>query len=320
MDKMTKAPIEAAQFKLGPTEVSVDEEKSTFEMRPYKKGQVVEHWYWDKFVFETDSMRMKKDVIPALVDHDTMAGAGAISEMSIDEFVSFKGEFVENQHSEYVKSMRGLMETSLRFDLNETDAEYIVEGAEVEVDGFKHEGPLYVFRNAPIMESSFTLFGHVPDTSTSFNKQETPMADAPNPTDVRASVTSELAKFSSMCSDAEFVLACFNKGMSIEQFSSELLTKQSQEITSLKEKNESLEQEISELKAKADTAASPAEGAPVVEFSSSEGAEAEGADKAPADFMSAIESFKGEGMDARAALTKAAQTYPELYAKHTGRV
>jgi hypothetical protein len=317
MDKIKTAPSEASQFRMGSTDVELEEGASTFSMKPYKKGQVVEHFYWGAFVFETSSMKMRKDNIPALIDHDTAKLSGRIDAMDTSgDHVEFSGEFLDNDNAKYVKDGRGLMETSLRFDLDNTDAEYVVEGAEVEVDGFSHQGPLYVFRNAPIMESSFTLFGHVPDTVTSFVKQENNMADAPNTADVRASVQSDLSKMSAMCGDANFVLECFNKGMNIEQFSSELLGKQAEEIKSLTEKNEALELEVSEFKKKESSATS---GASAVQFSSSENQAGESEEVEVKDFMGAISKFKKDGLGHREALVKASREFPELYKQHTGR-
>jgi hypothetical protein len=304
-----KAPSEAFRFRAGNGSVK-ELETGTFSLEPYALGQAVDHWYWGRFVFEASSMKMYKEEIPALVDHDTMKGCGRIKSMKKDGKVSMSGEFIDNEHAKYVKSMKGLMECSLRFNESQTDIEEIKEGNEIEVDGFKHQGPLFVFRNAPIMEVSFTLFGAVPNTSTSFSKRETVMADAP--ITKSADVSAVIEKMSGMCSDAQFVLQCFKKGMGIEEFSANLLGKQNLEIEQFKKEIEAKDAEILSLKEKL---AKPNAGSNPVVFN----APSDKSDSAPKTYLEAIEKFKAEGKDQKSAMSLACKNFPELYKVFVGR-
>jgi len=305
----TQAPSEAFRFRAGNGSVK-ELEAGSFELEPYQLGQAVKHWYWGAFVFEASSLKMYKDEIPALVDHDTMKGCGRIKAMAKDVKVKMSGEFIDNEHAKYVKSMKGLMECSLRFNDSQTDVEEIKEGHSVEVDGFTHQGPIVVFRNAPIMEVSFTLFGAVPNTSTSFSKREIIMADAPS--QKSADVSAVIENMSAMCSDAQFVLQCFKKGMGIEEFSANLLGKQNLEIEQFKKEIEAKDAEISSLKEKL---AKPMTGSNPVTFSD----HSTHAENAPKTYLEAIEKFKAEGKDQKSAMSLAGKNYPELYKAFVGR-
>jgi phage head maturation protease len=309
MTTTTQIPSEAYEFRSSDLKV----EEKTFTLTPYKLGQVVEHFYWGKFVFEAASMRMAKGAIPALVDHDTLRGCGKIDAMTIGDDVEFSGKFVENEHSKYVQDMRDVgMECSLRFDPSKTIIEEVLEGSSVEVDGFTHEGPIVVFKEALIKEVSFTLFGHVPDTQTKFKQtaptvtEESAMADqVPNTAELEQSaiksVNDKLAQFNAMCDDKSFVMACFSEGMDLPVFTQKVLEKKNEEIASLSEKITSLESKITELKDK------KPEG---VQFS------AEEPDKPQEDtFLSLRDKYVEKGMSITDASIAAFKENPELHAK-----
>jgi len=308
MSNNQQIPSEAFRFRAGNGSVKSVSETGSFELAPYKLGQLVEHWYWGKFLFEVSSAKMYKDTIPALVDHDTAKGCGKITAMKKDNGLQVTGEFIDNEHAKYVRSMNGLMECSLRFNESRTDIEEIKEGNKVEVDGVEHEGPLVVFRNAEIMEVSFTLFGAIPNTTTSFNKGFI-MADTPKIADPSAVIE----KMSALCKDASFVLQCFKKGMSVDEFASSLVVKQNLEIEQFKVELQNKDAEIAELKtkmAKQPTGVAPvAFGAPVAQASAE-----------PKTYMEAIAKFKAEGKDQKTAMSMACGQYPELYKSFTGRV
>lgn len=310
--KTQTIPSEATQLKVSAVDADAIGEE-TFSLTPYKLGQVVEHWYWGKFVFEVSSMYMRKDVIPALVDHDTLRGAGKINNFNKED-VSFSGAFIDNDHSKYVKDMKDVgVECSLRFDAGKADIVEVYEGQEVEVDGFTHEGPLFVFKEAPIMEVSFTMFGHVDETQTIFSKhsvnQEINMADTPTQAELeqsaKKSVKENLDRMNQLCADKDFVMTCFTEGLSIEEFSSKLLEKQAEEISALKAANSDLENQVQELKSSAP------EG---VAFSGD--SEDNSADEKPTEFRAlAIYTAKEDGISIREAYSKVAKENPELYAQ-----
>lgn len=311
MSQETKTiPSEATQLKVSAVDPSLVKE-DTFSLTPYKLGQVVPHPYWGKFVFEVDSMKMRKDTIPALVDHDTLRGAGKINKFNKED-VSFSGDFVENEHSKYVKDMKDVgVECSLRFDQYQTEIVEVLEGEAVEVDGFTHEGPLYVFKDASIMEVSFTMFGHIDKTQTIFSHsvtEEIPMAEnAPSQAELEQSATKnvkdKLDRMNQLCADKEFVMSCFTEGLSIEDFSSKLLEKQAEEIASLKTAKSELETKVSDLEN-----AAP-EG---VQFSGD--SDDSKKDEVPTEFRALAKHIaEKENISLRSAYSKAAVINPESY-------
>ena len=308
MSEVKTIPSEATELRAGSQNLKLEEE--TFSLTPYA-GQLVKHWYWGAFVFESSSMRMAKEKIPALLDHDTTKGCGVIDSFDLDgNETVFSGRFVENEHTDYIKAMKEVgMECSLRFDPEETRIEEVPEGAEVEVNGETFTGPLFVFRDTLIKEVSFTLFGHVPNTETSFvhssiQKGE-PMAESvPSQAELEQSaqnsMTDKLSRMNEMCDDANFVMECFTKGMSIEDFGSELLSKQSEELTSLKGKVSDLEAQLEEAKSTDGVA-----------FSAGESADVE---PEPADFVGKANKLaKDEGIKLHVAFSRVAKENPDLY-------
>jgi len=294
-------PTDAASFRVNGGAVSVDDNK--FTLTPYS-GQRVKHWYWGEFMFETSSMTMRKDKIAALVDHDTSKGCGVITEMKLGESAEFSGTFIENQFSDYVKSMRDVgMECSLQFNPDNTEIRFIEENETVEVNGQDQEGPFYLFKNAEIKEVSFTLFGAVQDTDTSFSQpsfiKETPMADEPkvDTAAIEASAKSEIqSRFKEMLAisdDASLVNQCFSEGMSVVEFSAKVIESQKAEIASLKA-------EVTSLKEA--PAPAPAAAAEMAEVEQKE-----------VTFMSAVEDEIKGGLSRAAAMSKVAKNQPELH-------
>lgn len=315
MPKKQQIPNNACQLRATSGGLAVVDE-GTFTLKPYTMGQRVEHSYWEAFVFEVSSMRMGRDVIPVTVDHDTAKGAGFASSMSFDDngVLSFGGEFVDNEHSVYVKSYKktNVMQTSLQFDPANTDMIYIGEEESTEVDGVMHQGPLFVFKNATIVEVAFTLMGAVPDTSTSFSNhpfKEITMADSvPNEAEIRTSTMNEVqaqfAKMNAICGDPILVASCFAKGMSMDDFNGEVIKNLNETNVQFAEKITALEAELVIAKA-----------TPVVEGAAPSKFTAEGGEPTTdvPDFMSTVAKFTAEGMLKSKAVIHVCKTHPELY-------
>ena len=66
-----------------------------FTFNPYS-GQQFPHWFWGKLAFDVSGMKMRKDVIPALKDHDSDKLVGEIDKMSVEgAVVEFGGDFLD---------------------------------------------------------------------------------------------------------------------------------------------------------------------------------------------------------------------------------
>lgn len=255
-------PNSACQLRAAPVgEVSVDD--ASFTLSAYKLGQKVAHPYWGEFVFETSSLKMAKSKIPVTVDHSTSRGCGYATEMKIEDgVVNFPGNFVENEHSEYVKSFKGtdMFQCSLQFDPMVTEFQWIDDNELVEVDGVEHKGPMVVFKNAEVIEVAFTLLPAVPDTSSSFSQpsfsKEKVMAEdkAKDAESRKLGHAESIAKFNrmnAMCENKVLVSTCFAQDMSLEDFSVEvtkdLKASNAQLSADLESKNQELEAVKAEL-------------------------------------------------------------------------
>ena len=310
-------PSDACQFRAHGG-VKLDED--TFTLVPYKKGQRVKHPFWGEFVFETSTVKMGKKRIPVTVDHKTSMGCGFATDMEVDEHVQFKGTFVDNEHARYVKSYKGaeVMETSLQFDPMDTEMVFLGDGESEVVDGIEQAGPLHIFKNASLIECAFTLLGAIPNTATNFgkfnsNSKESPMADAPNKADIQASAQAELqakfTKMNSMSDDKEFVATCFSKGMSIEDFSADLIEKLKAENTQFKSQIETLKADLAARPEK------PEEGADGVSFSAgkSDDADKEVEPSTPAEWCAKF--VKDCNISEGQAWLKIAREKPEVYSQ-----
>jgi hypothetical protein len=307
-------PSDACTFRTVSGDTVVSEDK--FTLTPYKMGQRVEHPWWGAFMFDVSSMKMGRKVIPVTVDHDTSRGAGYASSMNVSEdgTVSFDGDFVDNEHSKYIKSFKGadVMETSLQFDPSMTEFVYLEEGEFKDVDGVEQEGPLVIFRNAPIIEVAFTLMGAVPNTSTSFSQplvlpKESAMADdnkSPNTADITKSaedaMQSKFTRMNEMCPDKGLVATCFSKNMSIEDFSQKV-------IESLTEENTQFKARIAELETQ--VASAVPEGSNGVAFSAGAG------EQSPEDlgYQALVDQAIASGDKASVAFRKIAISHPDKY-------
>ena len=72
-------------FQLGQLSVDAEQEgkkKRTFSGTAYSGEVITDHWYWDRIIFDLDSMQLKGR-IPALLEHRSSQRAGAINTHSI---------------------------------------------------------------------------------------------------------------------------------------------------------------------------------------------------------------------------------------------
>lgn len=88
-------------FQVGNLNVDLAEEgkkKRTFSGVAYSGEVITDHWYWDRIIFDLDSMQIKGR-IPALLDHSTRQRAGAINSHSIDHQngLTVSGDLMSNE-------------------------------------------------------------------------------------------------------------------------------------------------------------------------------------------------------------------------------
>lgn len=151
-------------FQIGNLNIDQAEEgkkKRTFSGVAYSGEVITDHWYWDRIVFDLDSMQIKGR-IPALLDHSTRQRAGAINSHSIDHQngLTVSGDLMSNEFGTQVAqdSDDGFpWQMSVRIE--PSAVEEIQAGASVTVNGKVHQGPITVFRGGRIREVSFCALG-----------------------------------------------------------------------------------------------------------------------------------------------------------------
>ena len=172
-------------FELGQfaVEQSVEgKKKRTFSGIAYSGEPVVDHWYWDRIIFDLDSLQIKGR-IPALLEHRTSQRAGAINSHSIshEKGLEISGDLLSNEFGTQVAqdSDDGFpWQMSVRIEPSKT--EEIAADQSVFVNGKNYQGPITVFRGGRIREVSFCALGADDNTSAvaashkpkKFNQQE----------------------------------------------------------------------------------------------------------------------------------------------------
>ena len=151
-------------FQLGQLSVDAEQEgkkKRTFSGIAYSGEVITDHWYWDRIIFDLDSMSIKGR-IPALLDHSSRQRAGAINTHSINHQsgLTVSGDLMTNEFGTQVAqdSDDGFpWQMSVRID--PSAIEEIQADASVTVNGKVHQGPITVFRGGRIREVSFCALG-----------------------------------------------------------------------------------------------------------------------------------------------------------------
>lgn len=130
-------------------------------------GEVIEgHCYWDKVIFDLDSMKIATP-LAALLEHDANSRVGVIKEFTKDyqQGLQVKGSFLNNDKAQAI--------------INDSDADFpfqmsvyiepekveLVEKGEVVVNGRTVQTPITIFRGGTIREVSFCALGADSNTS-----------------------------------------------------------------------------------------------------------------------------------------------------------
>ncbi|WP_180031361.1 MULTISPECIES: hypothetical protein [Acinetobacter] len=160
--------------------------KRTFSGVAYSGEVITDHWYWDRIIFDLDSMQIKGR-IPALLDHSTRQRAGAINSHSIDHQngLTVSGDLMSNEFGTQVAqdSDDGFpWQMSVRIE--PSAVEEIQAGTSVTVNGKVHQGPITVFRGGRIREVSFCALGADDNTNAVAASHSPKNFNQPEDTDV----------------------------------------------------------------------------------------------------------------------------------------
>ena len=176
-------------FRLGDLGVDPVEEgkkKRTFSGVAYSGEVITDHWYWDRIIFDLDSMQLKGR-IPALLEHRSSQRAGAINTHSISHQtgLTVSGDLMSNEFGTQVAqdSDDGFpWQMSVRID--PSAIEEIQAGSSVSVNGKSHHGPITVFRGGRIREVSFCALGADDNTNAVAASHAPKNFNQPEDTDV----------------------------------------------------------------------------------------------------------------------------------------
>ncbi|WP_286934871.1 hypothetical protein [Acinetobacter sp. UBA6571] len=170
MPELQEKPKDQFCFELGQFAVEQPVEgkkKRTFTGVAYSGEPILDHWYWDRVIFDLDSIQIKGR-IPALLEHRSSQRAGAINSHSIDyaQGLVISGDLMSNEFGSQVAqdSDDGFpWQMSVRIEPSST--EDIAADQAVTVNGKTYQGPITVFRGGRIREVSFCALGADDNTS-----------------------------------------------------------------------------------------------------------------------------------------------------------
>ncbi|RKG32992.1 hypothetical protein [Acinetobacter tianfuensis] len=175
-------------FQLG--QVSVDKpedgkKKRTFSGVAYSGEAITDHWYWDKVVFDLDSIQIKGR-IPALLEHRTSQRAGAINSHSVShaEGLKIEGNLLSNEFGTQVaQDSDDDFPWQMSVRIYPATVEEVKEGSVI-VNGRTFQAPIAVFRGGRIREVSFCALG-ADDNTNAVAASHTPKNfNQPEDTDV----------------------------------------------------------------------------------------------------------------------------------------
>ena len=185
-------PVEETQdkycFRLGDLSVNQAEEgkkKRTFSGVAYSGEVITDHWYWDRIIFDLDSMKIKGR-IPALLDHSPRQRAGVINEHSINhqQGLVVSGDLMSNEFgTEVAQDSDDGFPWQMSVRIEPSSVEEIQADASVTVNGKVHQGPITVFRGGRIREVSFCALG-ADDNTNAVAASHNPTQSSKEDTDV----------------------------------------------------------------------------------------------------------------------------------------
>lgn len=185
MPELQEKPKDQFCFELGQFAVEQPAEgkkKRTFTGVAYSGEPILDHWYWDRVIFDLDSIQIKGR-IPALLEHHPSQRAGAINSHSIDyaQGLVISGDLMSNEFGSQVAqdSDDGFpWQMSVRIEPSST--EEVSADQVVTVNGKTYQGPITVFRGGRIREVSFCALGADDNTNAvaaSHNPTQQPKED-----------------------------------------------------------------------------------------------------------------------------------------------
>jgi hypothetical protein len=159
---LTDMPKSATGFTGGVCEFSQGAgDKDRFRLTLYD-GTINQHFYWGNLGFDLKTMKLAKESIPILADHDNNKRLGFSDRASFAGKFVLEGPSLRNDLAAAIQkeATAGFpFEASMRFDPVKSKIEYIKDGQTATVNGRTLTGPGALITNAMIMEGSVCTFG-----------------------------------------------------------------------------------------------------------------------------------------------------------------
>ena len=138
-----------------------------FEGVAYSGEPIVDHWYWERVIFDLSSIQMK-DRIPALLDHRASQRTGAVTNYAVsnEKGLEVSGTLLTNEFGTSVaKDSDDGFPWQMSVRILPERVEDIQAGTTVNVNGKDYSGPITIFRGGRIREVSFCALGADDNTS-----------------------------------------------------------------------------------------------------------------------------------------------------------
>lgn len=162
-------PREAFQF-LAPAQFAPtkdDKENRKFSGVAYGGGEITDHPFWDKVVFDLSDARAQSQKVPILLDHDTRQRAG-FAAITIGQDITAHGELLPNAFGASIATEADAgFPWQMSVGVFPARIDQLQAGATETINGRQVTGPAHVFRGTRIREVSFVAMGADAGTSAS---------------------------------------------------------------------------------------------------------------------------------------------------------
>lgn len=160
MDRTRTVPITALRFDAAPIALAASEADAPrrFDGVAYSGEVIANHYFWGNVVFDLASTRAAERV-PILIEHDRKQRAG-VGQLAIDQDIRISGTLLSNEHGTAVAAEADAgFPWQMSVHIEPGSVEEVAAGIETTINGRSLTGPLTIFRNGLIRETSFTPTG-----------------------------------------------------------------------------------------------------------------------------------------------------------------
>lgn len=169
MEESMKEPIKLTKgamcFDQGQGTVTLEqfsEGSPKLSMIAYSGKIIKNHWYWGDLAIDVQGLKMPKEKVPILHDHNTgeKIGFGSFKVNEQNQLVADETKFVDTEIAkEFIKLSQEGFPYEASIQARPTKILRLSEGEEAEVNGFTLTGPGTVWRESVLRECSVTTFG-----------------------------------------------------------------------------------------------------------------------------------------------------------------